>query len=694
MLLSEADLPPTFTEYLAAKGLYDVENLTQSQFSTNYTAWLTLVFNTDAVQSWLATKGYSYPDGQFTVSLNQNSGSLLPTISYKSSGVTITIDQATLDALFSNKEAIDVSTGKVLQGRWYADLNNAPVVKTIADRSIDEDHPVSFTIPAGTFTDVDSASLTYTATLVDNGPLPSWLTFNSASQTFSGTPPQNYNGELNLTVTVSDGLLSASSSFKLTINPVNDDPTGSATAILADGEEDVAYTVSAVDLLKGFSDVDIATNGDILSISGLTADHGTVTDNGDGTFTITPANNFNGTIHLSYSVVDKAGASVAATQTYTMIPVNDQPVATGGDTSGDEDAEEITGTVGGTDVDGDALTYNLVAPVEGLTLNSDGSYSYVPAANFYGDVIFQYVANDGTVDSDPVTVTITVNPVNDQPVTSPVTLTSIEEDSGARVITQAELLANASDPEHDSLTATNLAISSGSGTLVDNNDGTWTYTPASNDDTTVSFSYTVTDGHDTVAGSASLDITPVDDVRVEDTSHDYDDKDIFGNTHTVRTRGSSDNDTLAGDEGTENDSINGLNGADTIYGRAGNDTLKGNAQNDTIYGGSGNDTIEGSGGADHIWGGSGGDTFQFGAGDGGDTIHDFGNGADVINLSALIPESLTFGGNGSIAAYTVVWQESNGNTIVSADTNGTGGADFSITLIGTGLKLTSSDFML
>ncbi|WP_445505374.1 cadherin-like domain-containing protein, partial [Microvirga sp. G4-2] len=287
----------------------------------------------------------------------------------------------------------------------------------------------------------------------------------------------------------------------------------------------------------------------------------------------------------------------------------------------------------------------------------------------------------------------TVTPVNDQPITSPVALTSIEEDSGARVITQAELLANASDPEHDSLTATNLAISSGSGTLVDNNDGTWTYTPALDDDTTVSFSYTVTDGHDTVAGSASLDILPVDEVRIEDTSHDYDDKDINGNTHTVDTRGSSGNDTLAG--GTGNDSINGLNGADTIYGRAGNDTLKGNAQNDIIYGGSGNDSIDGGGGVDHLWGGSGGDTFQFNTGDvGGDTIHDFGNGADVIDLSALIPGILTFGGNGSIAAYTVVWQESNGNTIVSADTNGSGGADFSITLIGTGLKLTSGDFLL
>ncbi len=94
---------------------------------------------------------------------------------------------------------------------------------------------------------------------------------------------------------------------------------------------------------------------------------------------------------------------------------------------------------------------------------------------------------------------------------SPVTLTAIAEDSGVRLITQAELLANACDIEGDSLTATGLAISAGSGTLVDNGDGTWNYTPALNDDTAVSFSYSITDGTDTVAGSATLDITPVND---------------------------------------------------------------------------------------------------------------------------------------------------------------------------------------
>ncbi len=74
------------------------------------------------------------------------------------------------------------------------------------------------------------------------------------------------------------------------------------------------------------------------------------------------------------------------------------------------------------------------------------------------------------------------------------TLAPIAEDSGTRLITQAELLANAADVDGPALTATGLTISSGVGSLVDNGDGTWTYTPALNDDTSVSFSYTITDG--------------------------------------------------------------------------------------------------------------------------------------------------------------------------------------------------------
>ena len=109
---------------------------------------------------------------------------------------------------------------------------------------------------------------------------------------------------------------------------------------------------------------------------------------------------------------------------------------------------------------------------------------------------------------------------NDAPTSSEVTLSAITEDSGGYTITTSALLVNASDVEGDTLTVSDLAISSGSGTLDDNGDGSWLYTPASDDASSVSFSYTITDDGSTdgvadsqsIAGTAVLDITPVNDV--------------------------------------------------------------------------------------------------------------------------------------------------------------------------------------
>ena len=94
-------------------------------------------------------------------------------------------------------------------------------------------------------------------------------------------------------------------------------------------------------------------------------------------------------------------------------------------------------------------------------------------------------------------------------VTGPVALAPIAEDSPARLITQIELLANASDADGPSLTAVGLAIGTGHGTLTDNHNGTWSYAPAANDDTAVTFTYQVTDSINAIAASATLDITPV-----------------------------------------------------------------------------------------------------------------------------------------------------------------------------------------
>ena len=111
--------------------------------------------------------------------------------------------------------------------------------------------------------------------------------------TWSYTPAPDDDGEVSFSYIASDGLHHISSTACLDITGVNDAPvlTGPA-ATLAAGTEDVAYTIQASALLAGFTDVD----GDTLSVSGLTANHGTLTDNGNGTWSFAPAANYNGPV--------------------------------------------------------------------------------------------------------------------------------------------------------------------------------------------------------------------------------------------------------------------------------------------------------------------------------------------------------------------------------------------------------------
>jgi len=100
--------------------------------------------------------------------------------------------------------------------------NRLPVVNNdLVDQSIIADEAFSYQFDAGTFSDPDGDALTYSAELDGGTPLPTWLSFDGASRTFTGTPPVESIGEA-LTVVVSaddsnGGIVSAQ--FVLSINP-------------------------------------------------------------------------------------------------------------------------------------------------------------------------------------------------------------------------------------------------------------------------------------------------------------------------------------------------------------------------------------------------------------------------------------------------------------------------------------------
>jgi hypothetical protein len=149
-----------------------------------------------------------------------------------------------------------------------------------------------------------------------------------------------------------------------------------------------------------------------------------------------------------------------------------------------------------------------------------------------------------------------------------------------------------------------------------------------------------------------------------------------------------------------NDTLTGGRSADAINGAGGDDVLRGGAGIDTLNGGEGHDRLFGDAGADTLTGGLGNDVFAYATAVSakGDIIADFGqNGqADRIDLSAIDRGVLLFiaAATTTVSSHSVNWYESGSNTIVQADVNGRVGADFQVTLLGTGLNLTADDFVL
>ena len=170
------------------------------------------------------------------------------------------------------------------------------------------------------------------------------------------------------------------------------------------------------------------------------------------------------------------------------------------------------------DPDADALTAVLVeGPANGgVTLNTNGSFSYIPNADFAGTDTFTYHAFDGISCSSPATVTITVNQVNDAPVAANDNYATNEDI--ALIVAAPGVLINDTDADGSALTAT-LVIGPTSGTLTFNPDGTFTYTPTLNFSGDDSFTYKVSDGVLTSEATVTLTINSVNDapVAVDDT---------------------------------------------------------------------------------------------------------------------------------------------------------------------------------
>ncbi|MDW8069689.1 MAG: Ig-like domain-containing protein [Anaerolineae bacterium] len=382
------------------------------------------------------------------------------------------------------------SSGRTLVVITVNPVNDAPVAQGDTYET-DEDTPLVVNAPGvlGNDSDPDGDSLT---ALHLFGPWNGSLTLNSDGS-FTYNPNPNFFGVDGFYYYVFDGTAASQWAYvTITVNPVNDPPVAVDDSYSMN--EDSSLTIPGPGVLSNDTDPD----GNPLTaelVSGPAK--GTVNLNPNGSFTYTPNPNFFGTDSFTYRAYDGEFYSGVATVTITVVNVNDPPTAQNDTYTVDEDTT-LTVNVPGvlrndSDPDGDSLAAAFVSgPTNGmLTLNQDGSFTYKPNPNFFGTDSFKYKAYDGQLYSDEVTVTITVNPVNDAP-TAQADLYTLNEDTQLTVQASG-VLGNDSDIEGDTLTAV-LVSGPAHGTLTLNQDGSFTYTPNPDFFGTDSFKYKAYDG--------------------------------------------------------------------------------------------------------------------------------------------------------------------------------------------------------
>ena len=523
-----------------------------------------------------------------------------------------------------------------------------------------EDEAVNFILPADAFTDVDNAELTLTAALVGGADLPDWLSFDSESRSFTGQPPQDFNGTLEVAVSASDGEFTVTDSFALDITSVNDAPIVAIPLEDQSSAEDEA--VNFILPADAFTDVDNAElTLTAALVGGADLPDWLSFDSESRSFTGQPPQDFNGTLEVAVSASD-GEFTVTDSFALDITSVNDAPIVAipleDQSSAEDEAVNFILPADAFTDVDNAELTLTA-ALVGGADLpswlgfdNQTGAFTGTPPASSQLLEI-EVIASDGEKSASDVFV-LEITDTNTAPTANNDGIFDVAENESVTIL-GADLLANDNDPDGDVLIITDVgSASNGTAELID---GNVRFTPNADYNGVANFSYTISDGNLESDAIVTLDVmgnnneNPYADF-VEGTDRSdvlfgrlFSANEIYGAGGRDWIFGGLRDDHLAGGLGNDlligwfgNDTLDGNEGRDTLYGGWGNDILNGGAGNDRLFGSSGADILSGDEGNDLLWGGFGQDVFVFNEGDGRDQIRDFslgfgwGGSSDRIRL--------------------------------------------------------------
>ena len=372
--------------------------------------------------------------------------------------------------------------------------NNIPVANAGVDQNVNTTSTV--TLNGSLSSDANLDALTYSWTITSR-PTGSSATLSSTT-TANPTLVVDIDGSYVIQLVVNDGKVnSVADTVTVIASTSNNIPVANAGV---DQNVNTTSTVTLNGSLSSDANLDALTyswtitsrpTGSSATLSSTTTANPTLVVDIDGSYVI------------QLVVNDGKVNSVADTVTITSSTPNSVPSATYVSLNTDEDTL-FNGTLTGEDTDGVVLTFTKTADaLHGIvTISTDGTFSYMPDQNYFGNDTFSYKVNDGIDDSSSQEVSVTINAVNDTPVVNDQNLSVHSRQLYSRSL-------GASDPENDILSYTvNSAPAFGTFNL-DANTGAFTFKPENNSGTT-SIIVDVTDGEYTVNANLTFTVSTFD----------------------------------------------------------------------------------------------------------------------------------------------------------------------------------------
>ncbi|HHF3205315.1 TPA: tandem-95 repeat protein [Vibrio diabolicus] len=402
-------------------------------------------------------------------------------------------------------------------------VNDAPVA-TNDNAVTDEDTPVTIDVlPNDTDVDGDKLSIESASVPKEQG------TVEVVDGKLVFTPAENFNGDAEITYTVTDGSLTDQATVNVTVNAVNDTPVVESN--LADQTLAEDFTSYSIDLNTAFSDVDNVDGELSFSVSG---NNNVLVSIENGIATISPTADWNGSEALTFTATDPSGESISQTVNFTVAPVAD---IVADKATVVEDTATIINVLGNDTFEGDDKVVSLDTnngPANGtVSVNPDGSVTYTPNDNYHGTDSFTYFVTSGGV-SESTTVNVDVTPVNDAPVAKD-DIATTQEDTAVTI----DVLPNDNDVDGDKLSIESASVPKEQGT-VEVVDGKLVFTPAENFNGDAEITYIVTDGQLTDEAKVVVTVNPVNDAptikvdAVESITEDAVSTDTVVATLTVR----------------------------------------------------------------------------------------------------------------------------------------------------------------